>query len=211
MGERGAGAGAAEDRSTAVGVVLAGGASRRMGRDKATLPWRGTTLAAHAARTLTDAGLAEVVLADAGRVVVPGLVSLPDAAGAGPAAGLLAAAAARPGRTLAVLACDLPAVTPALLRALLALPGDLALPRRDGRPEPLCAVWRPAALAALRANVAAGVVAPRAVVATPALCVAWLEGDALAALGDPTALLRNVNDERELADARRAARGDELP
>ncbi|HLY78444.1 MAG TPA: NTP transferase domain-containing protein, partial [Caulobacteraceae bacterium] len=101
-----------------VGVVLAGGASRRMGRDKAALAVDGETLAARAARRLLGV-CPRVAIADGGRGLVPGLPCLPDAPGAGPAAGILGAARAWPGHSLLVLACDLPRVSEALLRELV--------------------------------------------------------------------------------------------
>ena len=73
----------------------------------------------------------------------------------GPAAGLLAAWIRHPGHALLVLAADLARVTPALLDQLVTgrrADGRIATAfrHRNGIPEPLCAIWEPAAAAAIR-------------------------------------------------------------
>jgi molybdopterin-guanine dinucleotide biosynthesis protein A len=182
-----------------VGVVLAGGASRRLGRDKATLVVGGETLAARTAARLAAAGVAEVVVADAGRRLVAGLPSLADGPGAGPAAGILGAAAARPGQALLVLACDLPDVPASLLAHLTRIAGaDWVVPAGPAGLEPLCALYRPRALEALAARVAAGRFALHPLAADPGLAVHVLGPDALAAWGDPERTFANLNRPEDL-------------
>ena len=185
-----------------IGLVLAGGASSRMGDDKATLELNGETLAAGAARRLA-AVCPEVALADRGRQLVPGLPSLPDGPGRGPAAGLLGAAHAFPGRPLLALACDLPHVPVALLAELLQSgEADWALPRWSSGSEPLCALWRPRALAVLEARVARGIHALWSLAQEDGLTVRWIEGDLLASFGPPEEMFLNVNTPEELEKAR---------
>jgi molybdopterin-guanine dinucleotide biosynthesis protein A len=178
----------------AVGVALAGGASRRMGRDKTGLALAGETLAARAARRLL-AVCSAVAVADGGRGLVPGLPWVADGPGRGPAAGILGAARAWPGRALLVLACDLPLVPTPLLAALrdTAAAVDWAVPRRDGRLEPLCALYGPAALAELAAGVARGVMAPHRLGESATLSVRYVEGEGLARFGDPEEIFLNLN------------------
>lgn len=183
-----------------LGVVLAGGASRRMGRDKALLTYRGRGLAAWAAERLAAAGL-EVVLADGGRDVAPPWPSVTDAAGRqGPVAGLLGAAAARRDRSLIVLACDLPLVPVALLAALAArLRGgaDLVAVRSSGGLEPLVGGYGVRALARLATSpVTAG---PRWLASQPGLRVDELAAVELVALGVAAEAFVNVNTCAEAA------------
>lgn len=181
-----------------MGVALAGGASRRMGRDKARLEVAGTSLVERAARRL-DAVCREVLVADGGRRLVPGRRSVADGPGGGPAAGILGAAAVRPGRDLLVLACDLPRASRGLL-ARLARPTDAAarVPRWRGGLEPLCALYRPAALTALAAGVRAGELALHRLLRAPELTVRWLEEEEIRRFGPPEELFLNLNRPQDL-------------
>jgi molybdopterin-guanine dinucleotide biosynthesis protein A len=184
----------ASPTAAAVGVVLAGGESRRMGTDKALLPWRDGTLASFAHARLA-AVCREVVVCDRGRQVLFGTCSVPDGPGAGPAAGLLGAAAAFPNQPLLVLACDLPGVSTALLHALVkfASGADLVLPVSPRGPEPLVGCYGPAALGALAQAAERGQFALHPLVTNPALRVVLLDGEVLEHFGPPDELFRNVN------------------
>jgi len=182
-----------------VGVILAGGASRRMGRDKARIHLGGSTLAEHAVARLD--GIAKpVVLADRGHLGLHSALSVPDGPGAGPAAGLLGAAQAYPGRDLLVLACDLPRVPVELLAHLARCQGgDLWLPRWQRGEEPLCALYRPTALAVLGEQVAGGNFSLRGLLRSEALEPCFLEGAVLAAFGVAEELFANLNTPQDLA------------
>jgi molybdopterin-guanine dinucleotide biosynthesis protein A len=150
------------------GAVLAGGPSRRMGRDKATLLVGGTALAQHALDALAAVADPVALVAPAGHPAnallartapagSPGrLVAVADP-GNGPLAALAAAARALPAEHLVVAAADHPGLRVELLRHLVA--GRAAAPalacRRAGGVEPLVAVYRrDAVLAAAEARLA---------------------------------------------------------
>jgi molybdenum cofactor guanylyltransferase len=174
-----------------VGVVLAGGASRRMGQDKARLEIDGVRLVESAAARLATV-CATVVLADGGRRTAAGWASLEDGPGRGPAAGLLAAAARHPRRRLLVLACDLPGVSAELLARLAdGGDGEALVPRWRRGVEPLCACYRPSALVRLARRVAAGSFALHRWLEE--LDAGYLEGAELARFGSPEDVFLNLN------------------
>jgi molybdopterin-guanine dinucleotide biosynthesis protein A len=145
-----------------LGAVLAGGEGRRFGAPKGDAIVAGVSLVRRAVDAL--AGVAGDVVVVSSRPVAENHVEvLEDAVpGAGPLAGLtsaLDAAAARGLDGVLLLACDLPLVSAATLRAVRdALGGRTAVaPRRDGGGiEPLCAAWAVSVRAAARARLAAG-------------------------------------------------------
>jgi molybdopterin-guanine dinucleotide biosynthesis protein A len=145
---------AREDRGVVAGILLTGGASRRMGVDKATLVVDGETLAARAARVL--AAVCDPVIE-----VGSGVSGLPavreDPPGAGPLAALVAGAGALGALPVVLLACDMPFVDEPLLRLLAQWPGDgTVVPVADGRFQYACARYGAAAIdeanAALRSG-----------------------------------------------------------
>ena len=127
-------------------VLLAGGKSRRMGRDKAllTLP-DGHTLWEHQRETLGALEPAEWFVSGSWREGFP--LDLPwladEVPERGPLAGIAAALQKMSSPRLVVLAVDLPAMTTAFLRALMRNGGDAGVvPQRpDGFFEPLAAVY----------------------------------------------------------------------
>jgi molybdopterin-guanine dinucleotide biosynthesis protein A len=125
-------------------VILAGGRSRRMGHDKATLPAGDGTLIEHLARRLAPV-VDETIIAG-GSVDPPfegARVVADHQPGLGPLAGMLGGFAAAKRRHVWVVACDLPDVEPALGGVLLALAGDYeaVVPRPDQEPEGACALY----------------------------------------------------------------------
>jgi molybdopterin-guanine dinucleotide biosynthesis protein A len=133
------------------GAVLAGGRSRRMGRDKVPM------FARVALDALRSAGATSVFAVGGGEglevPVVPDLYP-----GEGPLGGVITALSSATAEPIAgpaadvvvVLACDLPAVTPDVVLALVsALRGDVAMARVDDCRQPLIAAWRRTALPTL--------------------------------------------------------------
>ncbi len=147
-------------RRRLAGVILCGGRSRRMGRDKALLDLDGERLVDRAAarlRLVSD----PVMLACGDRpLTVPGCRTVADESpGAGPLAGIAAGLRASPHRLLAVVAVDMPWLDPDLLAQLAStweLGDDAVVPLGPGGGEPLHAVYAKSALPAVDAALAGG-------------------------------------------------------
>jgi molybdenum cofactor guanylyltransferase len=174
------------------GAVLAGGASRRMGRDKALVEAPdGRALVLVGVDALLAAGASEVVVVGGDERTLRGLGVrwVPDLhPGEGPLGGILTALDATDAALVVVMACDMPgvgaAVPSALVAALAASPGSGAAVATVGdREQPLTACWRrEVAGPLLRAAFAAGERAPRKVL--PVLGVVRVEGLPVAQLID---------------------------
>jgi cyclic pyranopterin phosphate synthase len=143
------------------GIVLAGGKSVRMGRDKALLSYGSTTLLSHTIeimQSVTETVLVVVDTADR-YPFLRGLRVAPDLyPNAGPLGGIVTGLAALEDGYHVVAACDMPFLRPALLRFLLAEAqgGDGAVPEIDGHLEPLCAVYHRRCLLPLKEQLEAG-------------------------------------------------------
>jgi molybdopterin-guanine dinucleotide biosynthesis protein A len=152
------------------GLILAGGVSSRMQRDKAALQYGGKTqldrafelASRHVARVFVSVRADQTD--DPTRAQRPMIVD--SVAGDGPTVGIRSALAAYPGAAWLVLACDLPFLSDAALSQLLrerdaARVATAYRSAHDGLPEPLCAIWEPAAATALAAYQAGGGHCPR--------------------------------------------------
>jgi molybdenum cofactor guanylyltransferase len=182
-----------------IGVVLAGGASTRMGAAKATLELGGVPLAERALRSLRAAGL-DVALAAKEGDALPATdapVWVESRAERHPLAGILEALERAAGRAVLVCACDMPFVTAELAAHIAALPGT-AVPEAGGRLHPLLARYDPAAAGALRGALAARSSLHEAVRQAGATIVPETE---IARFGDLERLLFNVNTPADLARA----------
>ena len=134
-------------------VILAGGRSSRMGRDKAFVEMGGRPLLARQLEMVRSLGTDEVFISgrpntDYTAFAVPVLLDqFPDA---GPLAGIHAALTAANNPLLLVLAVDLPAMdAPVLHRLLQVAPGKGVIPRLGGQVEPLADIYPVSALALL--------------------------------------------------------------
>ena len=167
------------------GAVLAGGKSARMGRDKATLLVGGETLLARQLRLLAEAGCAERLVSVAADAVLPAVMPKPGQprvlrdrlVGAGPLAGLGSVLVEASHSLVLVIAVDMPALTAVFLRGLAAeATADVGVvPLRDGRYEPLVAVYPRAALGEASARLGRGEFALQAFVRA-GLAAGWLRG-----------------------------------
>jgi molybdopterin-guanine dinucleotide biosynthesis protein A len=132
-----------------IGVVLAGGEGRRMGRTKGDIDLGGTTFATRAAQALRPLCGSVLISIAKGKVnPAPSYETVEDEGtpGMGPLAGIRAAFASTGQADLLVLACDYPRVGSHLLQAIVeaAEPSDdlVMLTDPKGRDHPLVALWR---------------------------------------------------------------------
>jgi molybdopterin-guanine dinucleotide biosynthesis protein A len=183
------------------GLVLAGGRSTRMLKDKAALRYHGRTQLEWAMSLITPHVVRAFISVRADQrddpvrarfeQVVDGQENL------GPIAGILAAQARHPDVAWLVLACDLPFLDAGTLEHLLRAraPHRQATAFRsshDGLPEPLCALYEPSSHRALGVYVASGKTCPRK----------FLIGSDVELLDEPNArALDNINTPEEYGSA----------
>ena len=142
------------------GLLLAGGKSRRMGKDKADLAVHGgESLRDRGLRLLgqvTDRAVLSIAADDPRPYPFPTLAdAIPDK---GPLGGILTALDSDPAAAWLVVACDLPMLGADTLAQLVASrdPSAQATAFRsdiDGVPEALCTIYEPAAAAHLRQTI----------------------------------------------------------
>jgi molybdopterin-guanine dinucleotide biosynthesis protein A len=188
------------------GLVLAGGRSTRMQRDKATLSYQGRSQLDRAMELLSCCVQQAFVSVRADQRSDPARARFAQVVDAvenlGPIAGIAAAQTLQPEAAWLVLACDLPYLDSRTLQHLIAHrdPTRTATAfrsthegRHAGLPEPLCAIYEPRSAAALKAYVAAGKDCPRKFL---------IQSDALLLEQPEARALDNINTPEEYSAAR---------
>ncbi len=137
---------AGELRISLTALLLAGGESRRMGEDKATMKFRGQPMWQRQMETLRALGAAKVFVSVRSKPDwLPDDVKwlMDDVPSRGPMSGIAKALAMMETSHLLVLAIDMPFMTTAELEGLsnLVLPGCGVVPVTGERAEPLAAVY----------------------------------------------------------------------
>jgi molybdopterin-guanine dinucleotide biosynthesis protein A len=187
-------------RADAVGAVLAGGRSRRMGSPKALVELAGRPLIAHVLAAVEAASLEPVVVAKPDSLLPSVLcrVLREPAEPIHPLQGLLTALTASSGKPIVALACDMPFVPPSLLKWLAGLDEGAAVAEAGGRVQPLLAHYEPTVAPALEVALARGASAQEAVSRLGPRIVTEPE---LARFGDPELICLNVNTPADLERA----------
>ena len=187
-------------------IVLCGGRSRRMGRDKASLPFGNATLLERvvaAVASVTD----EVVVVGRSSPTLSFARVMPDATeGLGPLGGLLTGldAATRP--LVLLVSCDMPLLVPEVLGRLLELVGDAdaCVPRIAGRAMPTCAVYATRVTDIVRARLQTDDRSLRGLLDT--LRVRWVDADELRDVDPDLLSFLDCDTPEEYAAALRAVR-----
>jgi len=183
-------------------VILAGGMSRRMGRDKAALPFGEETMLSHLVHTYQPFfDLTAVSLNTPGRFDTAGAMEVVDRRpGEGPMAGLEAAFLDTAADVIFLTGTDLPFGDPALARHLVDNLGehDICLIRSEKGPEPLFAVYSSRCLSAIQASLEEGRRSMYGVIGQ--MDTLELAAEDLKQF-DVARILSNVNDPEEYAKA----------
>ena len=183
------------------GLVLAGGRSRRMGRDKDLIQWHGKAQRYYAADLLKDFCEEVFISCRPGQLqdMDAAYQALPDTfLDMGPYGGILSALRARRETAWLVVACDLPLLTADTLDFLVAhrdihkMATSYQSPH-DGLPEPLIAIWEPVSYPALLQFLGRGISCPRK---------ALINSDITLLQADQPESLMNVNTVEDAEQAR---------
>jgi molybdopterin-guanine dinucleotide biosynthesis protein A len=152
------------------GLILAGGTSSRMQRDKAALTYRGRSQLDRVVELVSRHVTPVFVSVRAAQAADPARARrrliVDSVPGEGPMVGIRSAFAYAPDVAWLVVACDLPFLSDAVVEHLIRArdPSRTATAyrsTRDGLPEPLCAIFEPAAAAELATAQALGRDCPR--------------------------------------------------
>jgi len=184
------------------GIVLAGGKSSRMGRDKMLVPFANETFIGRTVNALRRVA-AEVIIASnhTGKYNIDGVREVADVyPGTGPLGGLHAGLLAAKYDDVFAVAGDMPFFAGELAVYLVNRRGagyDVVAPRIGGRWEPLCAVYSRACIGPIERCLHSGMKKVQQVY--PAVKVLAVSEDELNSAGFAAKMFCNVNTPEDLA------------
>lgn len=186
------------------GLILAGGYSKRMGRDKAQIVYHGrpqVQIARELCAAVCEKTFVSLRPDQVNQPCYAGLTSILDDAqyeGKGPLGGILTAMSAHPQASWLVLACDLPFMNAKAVDVLLKHRDPYRFATafqnpQDGLPEPLAAIWEAGSYTAAASLFQGGITCPRKVL---------IKNDTLLVQAEDPKWVDNINT---LEEYRRAA------
>ncbi|KAF0206116.1 MAG: molybdopterin-guanine dinucleotide biosynthesis protein [Gallionellaceae bacterium] len=139
-------------------IILAGGESKRMGRDKAALPFNGETLLQSVIASVQPLFAQTLVSVREKRADVALPQICDTQSDGGPLVGLISALEEIKTPWAFVVACDMPFVAPALIAHLASLRENhqAVVPQVNGHAQPLAAFYARSALPFLQSSLASG-------------------------------------------------------
>lgn len=191
--------------SKVAGIVLAGGKSSRMGRDKARLDCGSRDFIEHSIATLQP--VSDEVYVSCGPVCqyqeygAPVIVD--DISSAGPLGGMVTVMRTVKADTFLFLPVDNPMIPTALYRYMLELLEDFdaVVPELHGYFEPLCALYRADCLPAMEKAISQGKRKIKSFY--PDIRIRTLTEEEIRSIGNPEVLFLNVNEHRHYLQMKR--------
>jgi molybdenum cofactor guanylyltransferase len=180
--------------------ILAGGQSRRMGKNKAMEPVAGTPLICHAIRIVMAITTDLFIVGPPESCQDWGFPVIPDGViSRGPISGILTALKNSHSSLNLILACDMPQIPTEFLRLLLEKIGPapaVIFRHPDGKAEPLCGIYSRQILPEMENAYNSGDFSLQTLLNR--MSVRWIETGELPGNLDPNQIFRNVNSPADL-------------
>lgn len=182
------------------GIVLAGGHSSRMGRDKTLLIYNNETLIQRTVRKLQTVA-DEIIIAsnNTAKYNLPGITEVPDTyPEMGPLGGMHAGLIACTHRYAFIVSCDMPLFSEELAKYLLEHRRgyDVVIPQIHNRLEPLCAVYSTDCIKPIERCLQAGI--SKVIDFYPQVSVNRIDETELRLIGNPQEMFCNLNTPQDL-------------
>jgi molybdopterin-guanine dinucleotide biosynthesis protein A len=189
-------------------AILAGGRSRRMGRDKALVEIGGRTMLARVLERLSPLFERIMIIGPEGPPLEDfGVPVYPDLRpGKGSLGGIHTALHYSPTERVFCSACDLPFINTDVVSHIISLAGgdcDAVVPRVNGELEPLCALYSTKISGAIEQNLDSGVRRIKTTLSSQRVRI--VEGQELALMDPKLLTFFNINTPADLERARAIA------